>query len=189
MSSSSPRTSVRRAAGTFGCAVDLTVPGGEVVVSHAPGDDATNEDAYAAVDEAFDRLGRRLEDHGRRQRGDVKPRGESYREGRVSKLWSYEGYGFIEAPDGARSTSIATVFFTRRSTGSRSVRPCASSKKSARRVLRRARWPWSREPYCRVRARRTRGEPETLQPHLLLESERFVPTHIPVGSHAARGGQ
>jgi len=93
----------------FRVRIDLTVPGREIVVSHAPGDDATNEDAYAAVDEAFDRLGRRLEDHVRHQRGDVKPREESYREGRVSKLWSYEGYGFIEAPDGGE------VYFHRNS--------------------------------------------------------------------------
>lgn len=89
--------------------VDLAVPGAEVVVSHAPDEDATNEDAYAAVDEAFDRLGRRLEDHVRRQRGDVKPREESYREGRVSKLWSYEDYGFIETADGGE------VYFHRNS--------------------------------------------------------------------------
>ena len=83
----------------FRVRVELAVPGGEVVVSHAPGDESTNEDAYAAIDETFDRLGRRLEDWVRRQRGDVKRREEPYRQGRVSKLWSYEGYGFIEAPD------------------------------------------------------------------------------------------
>lgn len=90
--------------------IDLAVPRGEVVVSHAPEDDATNEDAYAAIDEAFDRLERRLEDHVRRQRGDVKARDEKpYQDGRVSKLWSYEGYGFIEAPDGGE------VYFHRNS--------------------------------------------------------------------------
>lgn len=77
--------------------IDLTVPGSEVVVSRTPEDDTNNEDAYAAVDEVFDRLVRRLEDYVRRQRGDVKPREEPYRDGRVSKLWSYEGFGFIEA--------------------------------------------------------------------------------------------
>lgn len=89
--------------------VDLTVPGGEVVVSHAPDENTTNEDAYAAIDEAFDRLGRRLEDHVRRQRGDVKPHDEPYRDGRVSKLWSYEGYGFIKTADGGE------VYFHRNS--------------------------------------------------------------------------
>jgi cold shock CspA family protein len=72
-----------------------------VVVSHAPDDDVANRDAYAAIDEAFDRLGRRLEDYVRRQRGDVKPHESPYSEGRVAKLWSYEGFGFIETSDGA----------------------------------------------------------------------------------------
>jgi ribosomal subunit interface protein len=89
--------------------IDMTVPGGEVVVSNAPDEDSTNEDAYAAIDEAFDRLGRRLEDHVRRQRGDVKLRDKPYRDGRVAKLWSYEGYGFVEAPDGSE------VYFHRNS--------------------------------------------------------------------------
>jgi ribosomal subunit interface protein len=52
----------------FRVRVDLTVPGGELVVSHAQDENTTNEDAYAAIDEAFGRLGRRLEDHVRRQR-------------------------------------------------------------------------------------------------------------------------
>jgi ribosomal subunit interface protein len=89
--------------------VDLTVPGDEVVVSHAPDEDPNNEDVYAAVDEAFDRVGRRLEDHVRRQRSDVKVRDEGYREGRVSKLWSYEGYGFLATPAGSE------VYFHRNS--------------------------------------------------------------------------
>jgi ribosomal subunit interface protein len=79
--------------------IDLTVPGNEVVVSNASDDNPTNEDLFAAVDQAFDRMGRRLEDHVRRQRGDVKPRETTYVEGRVTKLWSYEGYGFLETPD------------------------------------------------------------------------------------------
>jgi ribosomal subunit interface protein len=89
--------------------IDLTIPGYEVVVSHSPEDDATNEDAYAAVDEVFDRLVRRLEDQVRRRRDAVKPREDHYRDGRVAKLWSYEGFGFIEAPDGGE------VYFHRNS--------------------------------------------------------------------------
>ena len=83
----------------FRVGIDLSVPGGEVVVSHSPDENTANEDAYAAIDHAFDQIGRRLEDHVRRQRGDVKPREASYLDGRVSKLWSYEGYGFLETPD------------------------------------------------------------------------------------------
>lgn len=51
--------------------IDLTVPGGEVAVSHAP-DEEPNEDVYAAVDSAFGRLARRLDDHVRRQRDNVR---------------------------------------------------------------------------------------------------------------------
>jgi ribosomal subunit interface protein len=49
--------------------VDLRVPGGEVVVGNVQSDDISNQDAYAAVDEAFDRASRRLEDFVQRQRG------------------------------------------------------------------------------------------------------------------------
>jgi ribosomal subunit interface protein len=52
----------------FRVRVDLMVPGGEVVVSHAQDDHGDNTDAYAAIDYAFDRLDRRLEDHIRRMR-------------------------------------------------------------------------------------------------------------------------
>jgi len=53
-------------------AIDLRVPGGEVVATHAPQGDRSYEDLYAAIDAAFDVIGRRLQDFVRRQRGDVK---------------------------------------------------------------------------------------------------------------------
>jgi ribosomal subunit interface protein len=93
----------------FRVRIDLTVPGGEIVVGRAPDEDVTNEDVYAAVDQAFDRMQRRLEDHVRRQRGDVKPHEPAYSTGRVTKLWSYEGYGFLETPEGGE------VYFHRNS--------------------------------------------------------------------------
>jgi ribosomal subunit interface protein len=93
----------------FRVRIDVIVPGGEVVVSHAPDEDRTSEDAHAAIDHAFDQMGRRLEDHVRRQRGDTKVREEGYREARVSKLWTDEGYGFLETQDGSE------VYFHRNS--------------------------------------------------------------------------
>ena len=75
--------------------VDLTVPGGELVVSNAQGDDVANQDAYAAIDEAFDEAKRRLREAVDVRRGDVKSH-EHALHGRVAKLFSYEGYGFIE---------------------------------------------------------------------------------------------
>ena len=66
--------------------VDLVVPRGELVVSHSTGDDSTHDDLFAAIDGAFDRVGRRLEDHVRRQRGDVKAHEGDYRGDRATKV-------------------------------------------------------------------------------------------------------
>jgi ribosomal subunit interface protein len=54
--------------------VDVTLPGGEVVVTRSPDQAATYEDLYAAIDAAFDDVGRRLQDFVRRRRDDAKAR-------------------------------------------------------------------------------------------------------------------
>jgi ribosomal subunit interface protein len=62
--------------------IDVTVPGGEVVVEHTPVRDHSYEDAYAAVDAAFQDASRRLHDYLRRRRGDVKHHENARRDGR-----------------------------------------------------------------------------------------------------------
>ena len=79
--------------------IDIAVPGGDVVVERAPKGDHSYEDLYAAIDAAFDDVGRRLQDFVRRQRGDVKLH-ERSRYGVVTKLFPYEGYGFLRTPEG-----------------------------------------------------------------------------------------
>jgi ribosomal subunit interface protein len=79
--------------------IDLAVPGEKIAVTRAADEDAGNEDPYAAVDKAFDDAGRQLQDYARRQRGDVKPH-EHHRHGRVKKYFAYEGFGFLETPEG-----------------------------------------------------------------------------------------
>jgi ribosomal subunit interface protein len=74
--------------------VDVTVPQGEFVINR---DRA--EDVYVAIRDAFDAARRRLEDYGRRQRGEVKAH-ELPLHGKVVRLFPEEGYGFIETPDG-----------------------------------------------------------------------------------------
>ena len=74
--------------------IDLTVPGGELVIRREP-----NEDIYVAIRDAFDAARRQLEDFARRQRGDVKAH-EAPPHGRVSQLFPEEGYGFLETSDG-----------------------------------------------------------------------------------------
>lgn len=79
--------------------VDLVVPGGEIVVNRSHPADHAHEDVYVALRDSFDAARRRLEDHVRHQRGDVKrhlPRAE----GRVTQIFPLAGYGFIETPDG-----------------------------------------------------------------------------------------
>jgi cold shock CspA family protein/ribosome-associated translation inhibitor RaiA len=97
--------------------IDLTVPGGELVVKHEPGlhsaarqielerekkkleVEGAYKDIYVAIRDAFKAARRRLQDYARRQRGDVKTL-ERLPHARVSKLLPEEGYGFIETPDG-----------------------------------------------------------------------------------------
>lgn len=57
--------------------IDLSVPGAELVVSRDPGELADHGDVYVAVRDAFDAMGRKLEDHARRIRGQVKRHGSS----------------------------------------------------------------------------------------------------------------
>lgn len=52
--------------------IDLTVPGGELVITREPTEHHAHEDLYVAIRDAFDAAQRRLEDHARRQRGAVK---------------------------------------------------------------------------------------------------------------------
>jgi cold shock CspA family protein/ribosome-associated translation inhibitor RaiA len=97
--------------------IDLTVPGAELVVKRQPSLHSTIErtggaestkhlevrvphkDLRQAIDDAFKAMGRRLQDHARRERGDVKTH-EPMPQGRVTKLFPIEGYGFLETPGG-----------------------------------------------------------------------------------------
>lgn len=78
--------------------IDLGVPGDEIVISRDVGSDA-NEDVYAAIDAAFDDAQRRLQDFAHKQRGDVKTH-ERAHHGVVTKLYGYEGYGFLRTDAG-----------------------------------------------------------------------------------------
>jgi cold shock CspA family protein/ribosome-associated translation inhibitor RaiA len=112
--------------------IDLTVPGGEIVVAHdaslhanaqdidiekarkADEPDPERKHARVAVREAFDIARRRLQDYGRRQRGMVKNRVRQPR-GRIVRLFPIDEYGFIEAEDGHevyfhKSSVLGNVF-------------------------------------------------------------------------------
>ncbi len=50
----------------------VVVPGGDIVVGRDPAGPHVHEDVYVAIRDAFDAAERRIEDHARRSRGDVK---------------------------------------------------------------------------------------------------------------------
>jgi ribosome-associated translation inhibitor RaiA len=54
--------------------IDLTVPGGPLVIAREPGEDHAHEDMRVAVRDAFDAARRRLQDRMRKLGGDVKQR-------------------------------------------------------------------------------------------------------------------
>ena len=78
----------------FNVRVDIKVPGNEIVLTRK-----RREDVYVALRDVFDGARRKLEDHGRRQRGTVKAHDASLA-GTVVRLAVEEGYGFIETAEG-----------------------------------------------------------------------------------------
>lgn len=82
----------------FQVRIDITVPRAELVVGNSEGE-RMHEDAYAAVEEAFDSAERVLSEHARRMRYDGKHHDASPR-ARVAKLFPESGYGFLETRDG-----------------------------------------------------------------------------------------
>jgi ribosomal subunit interface protein len=80
-------------------AIDITVPGHELVVSRDPKEHQAHEDAYVAIRDAFDAAKRQLEDYARKLRGDVKTH-DVVPHGTVVELVPMEDYGRIRTPDG-----------------------------------------------------------------------------------------
>ena len=78
----------------FRVRIDLRVPGKEIVANHYH-----HEDVYVALRDAFDAVKRQLEEVAREMRGDVKAHVVS-QHGKVARLFTDEGYGFIETADG-----------------------------------------------------------------------------------------
>ncbi len=90
----------RRHGDQYRVGVALTVPGKRIVVRRSPAEHQAHEDVYVAVRDAFDAARRRLEDHVRRMRGDVKAH-DAPPHGRIASLIAEGDYGFIEASDGS----------------------------------------------------------------------------------------
>jgi cold shock CspA family protein len=80
--------------------LDIKVPGEEIAIVQEPAQhDPFYENVNVAIRDAFNSAARKLEEYVRRQRQDVKHH-EVAPHGRVSKVFSQGGYGFIDTPDG-----------------------------------------------------------------------------------------
>ena len=82
-----------RHGGPFDVRLDLRTPGGELSVNKQSADDLA-----VAIREAFAAARRRLEDHLRELRGEVKSH-DLPSLARVVRVFSNEGYGFLETSD------------------------------------------------------------------------------------------
>lgn len=80
--------------GPFRVRIRITLPRGELEVNRH-----SAEDLAVAIRDAFDAARRRLEDHVRELRRQVKAHQEPAH-GQVKKLDAKEGFGFLETPDG-----------------------------------------------------------------------------------------
>lgn len=88
-----PQTHHRKG-GPYQVNIHADVPGGVARVTHQQADDL-----HVAISQAFDAAQRQLEDHARVQRGQVSPTVRPSR-GRVARLFTEAGYGFLTADDG-----------------------------------------------------------------------------------------
>ncbi len=79
--------------------IDLTVPHKELIVNREPPAHQAHEDIYVAIRDAFAAAQRQLTAYAQSHRHQVKSH-ETPHHGRIANLFSDEGYGFIETPEG-----------------------------------------------------------------------------------------
>jgi len=82
--------------------VDVTVPGTELVVNRAPGDNPAHADVYVAIRDAFDAMRRQLEAHSRKHQGKGLAHADhaGHPEGTVGEIYPEQDHGRIETVDG-----------------------------------------------------------------------------------------
>ena len=90
----------QRRRGVYEISIHLILPrGGDVDLARARAADATHADLTVAVNDAFRRARRRLEDHARRLRGTVKSH-DGPPVATVRSVDDSAGFGFLETADG-----------------------------------------------------------------------------------------
>jgi len=74
--------------------IDLTLPGGELVIKREP-----DEDLRAAIVNSFEAAQRRIKEYAEKQRGEVKTHFDKPM-ARVARIFPEEGYGFLVTHEG-----------------------------------------------------------------------------------------
>ena len=92
----------------YSVTIDVRIPGGEVVASRSSGEHHAHEDVYVAIRDAFDAIGRRLQDKVNKTRGRVK-RHETPPHGRITEIYPLDNYGIITESGGRE------IYFNRNS--------------------------------------------------------------------------
>lgn len=85
----------------FHVRIDLTLAGGEIVVGSEHHDKHSHEDPYVAIRDAFDALGRKLDEFVRMQEHHERLRVIPMH-GTVTRVDTKAGFGRIASPDGAQ---------------------------------------------------------------------------------------
>ena len=84
----------QRSGMTYNVRIDITVPGGELIIKREP-----DEDLHAAIINSFEAAQRRVKEYAEKQRGEVKTHFEKPM-ARVARIFPEEGYGFLVTPEG-----------------------------------------------------------------------------------------
>ena len=80
--------------------IDLSVPGNDISVTREAGVNHAHEDIYVAIRDSFDAAKRLLEDRVRKMNVHRTKRHPDVQHGRLARIFTEEGYAFIECEDG-----------------------------------------------------------------------------------------
>jgi cold shock CspA family protein/ribosome-associated translation inhibitor RaiA len=84
----------QRSGGAYNVRIDITVPGGELIVKREP-----DKDLHVAIVNSFETAQRRIKEYAEKQRGEVKTHFEKPL-ARIVKIFPEDGYGFLSTPEG-----------------------------------------------------------------------------------------
>lgn len=86
----------------FSVRINVTLPGGQIIVSHHPGRNPQKHDkVFAAMNNAFQAINRKLTRFKEIQRASVKTHELYYDIGVISNYFPEDGYGFLATRDGS----------------------------------------------------------------------------------------